>query len=413
MRRLLPEPTVRLTPREARRIAIGAQGLARAPASMPGRAAVRRLVRELGLLQIDSVNVLARAHYVPVFSRLGPYDMAGLDEDAYRGRRRRYFEYWGREASLIPVEMHPLFRWRMDDALTGRGTYRSLAAFARENRPFVDRVMAEIRDRGPLAASEIEGGRLGEKGWWGWSEAKIALEYLFWAGRITTQRRETAGFTRIYDLPERALHADVLTLATPDRGEAQRTLLRHAIAALGIATPAALRGYFRIPAEDFQLRLPELIEAGDVATATVAGFERPMLVARGASVPRKVERTALLSPFDPLVAERDRTEALFDFHYRIEIYTPEHKRQYGYYCLPVLMDDALVARLDLKADRARCALVVASAHAEPGTDAARVAERLVPELASMAKWLGLDRIEVIRRGDLAPALRKAAPAAGT
>lgn len=406
MRRALPEPTVRLTPREARRIAIGAQGLARAPGAQPGRAAVRRLVRGLGLLQIDSVNVLARAHYVPVFSRLGPYDMAGLDEDAYRGRRRRYFEYWGREASLIPVEMHPLFRWRMDDAESGRGTYRALAAFARDNRPFLDRVMGEIGDRGPLAASQIEGGRQGEKGWWGWSEAKIALEYLFWAGRITTQRRESAGFTRIYDLPERALHADVLALETPDRAEAQRTLLRHAITALGIATQAALRGYFRIPAEDFQVRLPELIEAGDVAVTEVAGIERPMLVARGASIPRKVERTALLSPFDPLIAERDRTEALFDFHYRIEIYTPEHKRQFGYYCLPVLMDDALVARLDLKADRPRGTLLVASAHAEPGADSARVAERLVPELAAMAGWLGLDQVEVTRRGDLAPALRK-------
>lgn len=405
MRRGKDGTAIELSRAEARRLAISSLGLAEAADAPATTATVRRTISRLGLLQIDSVNVLARAHYVPVFSRIGPYPMATIDTDAYRGKRRRLFEYWGREASLIPVEMHPLFRWRMADAEAGKGTYKRIAAFARDHRQYVDGILKRIESDGPLAASDVDAADKPEKGWWGWSQSKIALEYLFWSGKITTLRRETAGFTRIYDLPERALHADVLAQPTPDRARAQRLLLQRAIAALGVASPAALRGFFRLPAEDAAKRIGEMIEEGELLPARVEGIDRPMLVAPGIKIPRRVERATLLSPFDPLVADRDRTERLFDFHYRIEIYTPEHKRRFGYYCLPLLLDDGLVGRLDLRADRGRRTLCVDAGHAEPGARPDAVAERTAPELRRLARWLDLDDIAVNGRGNLVRPLR--------
>ena len=391
---------------EARRLAICAQGLDGGRGGVADRRSIRSMVRELGLLQIDSVNVLVRAHFMPLFSRLGAYDQSLLTTDAYCApARKRLFEYWAHEACLIPIEMHPLFRWRMAAAERGEGIYQGLAKFARERKTLVDEVLAVVRDRGPLAASEIGLGAAGAAGWWGWSEAKMAIEFLFWAGQVTTLRRETAGFARIYDIPERALPGSVLAMPTPPPDAAQRALLRHAAGALGVATEIDLREYFRLPVAETKARLAELVEAGELVRVAVEGWDKPAFMPPDVKIPRKIETAALLSPFDPLLSERGRAERLFDFHYRIEIYTPAHKRQYGYYCLPFLLGDRIVARLDLKADRAEGTLRVESAHLEGHADAGKVAEAARAELARMAQWLGLDCVVVGGRGALTKALK--------
>lgn len=398
---------LRLSAGEARRLAIAAQGLAVRRPAEPTRRDVRRIIARQGFLQIDSVNVLVRAHYMPLFSRLGAYDTKLVDRDAYHGRRRQLFEYWAHEASLVPVALHPLLRWRMQAAERGEGIYKGLARFARERRSFVADVLRQIAQRGALPASEIEGGREGSKGWWGWSEAKVATEYLFWAGRLTTARREDAGFTRIYDLPERVLHADVLAAPTPEPDEAQRQLLRLAAAALGVATAGDLRSYFRLPAGDAAARIQELVETGELLPVTVEGWKQQAYLHKDARVPRQVGHAALISPFDPLVSERARAERLFDFHYRIEIYTPAEKRRYGYYCLPFLLGDRIAGRLDLKADRGSLLLRVEAAHCETCVRPEAAAEAMAAELKLMAAWLGLQRIIVEPRGELASSLRSA------
>ena len=382
---------------EARRLAITTQGLG---AERDGRAVsprmIRNAIRHIGFLQIDSVNVLVRAHYMPLFSRLGAYDMGLIHDEAYRGRTRTLAEYWVHEASLVPVESMPLFRWRMEDAARGSGIYEGLARFARENAPLVKQVLGVVRDRGAIAASGIGVGEKKGPGWWNWSEAKTAIEFLFWTGEVTVARRETAGFTRIYDLPERVLPEAVHAAPVPSREEAQRALLGHAARRLGIATEIDLREYFRLPVADTKARLADLIEAGEVTPVEVEGWNKPAFLAKDMRVPREVEGAALLSPFDPLVCERPRTERLFDFHYRIEIYTPAHKRQFGYYCLPFLMGDRIVARVDLKADRAAGVLRVESAHLEGHARAADVAGPLKAELDRMAGWLGLETVSKLR-----------------
>jgi hypothetical protein len=395
-----------LSAAEARRLAIAAQGLGQ---PHPDRASPRDIVRtvdRLGLLQIDSVNVLVRAHYMPLFSRLGVYDVTDLDRAAYRGTRRRFFEYWAHEASLVPVAMHPNFRWRMADARDGVGTYSAIAAFGRDNKVAIADILAEIRDRGALAASELSCSTGGKKGWWGWSDAKRAVEWLFWSGELTTARRETAGFTRIYDLPERVLHADVVNAPTPSRADAQRDLIKHAARALGVATSGDLRDYFRLPARDMPLRMAELVESGELLPVTVEGWDRPAYLDPRARIPRHVAATALLSPFDPLIWRRERAERVFDFHYRIEIYTPEHKRRFGYYCLPVLHGDRIVGRFDLKADRKQATLRVEAAHPEAGVDLDAACIGVAEELRRMARWLSLETITVNRKGAAANHLRR-------
>ncbi len=396
-----------LSAAEARRLAIAAQGLGRTHPERAGRGDIARTVERLGLLQIDSVNVLVRAHYMPLFSRLGAYDAGDLDRLAYRGARRKFFEYWAHEASLVPVGLHANFRWRMDDARDGRGTYSAIAAFGRENKAAIARVLAEIRDRGALAASELSGSTGGKAGWWGWSDAKRAVEWLFWSGALTTARRETAGFTRIYDLPERVLHGDVVNAPTPARDAAQRALLLHAVRALGVATAGDLRDYYRLPAKETPARILELVENGDLVPVTVEGWGKPAYLDARARIPRQVSATALLSPFDPLIWRRERAERLFDFHYRIEIYTPAHKRQFGYYCLPVLVGDRIVGRFDLKADRRDGVLRVEAAHAEAGVDLDSSCQSVARELVRMAGWLGLgEGIMVNKRGGAAGHLRR-------
>jgi uncharacterized protein YcaQ len=394
-------PAQDLSLREARRIALGAAGLAAPRPRRPGPAGLGAMLDRLGMVQIDSVNVLARAHYMPGFSRLGAYDPALLDRAAY-GRRRSLFEYWGHEACLIRTDLFPALRWRMARARAGIGIYGGLRRFREERADFVDGVLGEIERRGALAAREIgEGGRA-SGGWWGWSEGKRALEWLFWAGLVTTRTRR--GFERVYDLTERVL-PDALALPEPTEAEAQRSLLMVAAGALGIATVGDLRAYWRIGPEDAAARVAELVEAGALVPARIEGWRQPAYLLPGAAS-RKPRAAALVSPFDPLLWERDRAERLFGFRYRIEIYTPAHKREHGYYVLPFLFGDKIAARVDLKADRAARTLLVHAAHLEPGNEAGEVAQALDAELALLARWLALETIEVRRKGDLAELLAR-------
>jgi uncharacterized protein len=340
-------------------------------------------------VQIDSVNVLVRSHYLPLYSRLGPYDQALLDAAAYAGRRRQLFEYWGHEASLLPVEHQPLLRWRMQRARkNGDGVWGGVARFGREHAAFCREVLAEIAARGPLGVSDLGTGGRRRGNWWGWSQGKVALEWLFWSGQVTTHSRRR--FERIYDLSERTLPASVLAAPTPAEPDAQRELLRIAMRALGVATDRDLRDYFRLPVADARARIAELVEARELWPVEVEGWHAPAYVTPTLKVPRRIAARTVLSPFDSLVWFRDRMQRLFDFHYRIEIYTPAHKRRHGYYVLPFLLGERLVARVDLKADRERGRLRVLNTHYEPWVETAVVASELTLELARLADWLGLD-----------------------
>lgn len=381
-----------LSLKEARRIALAAQGFGvRHPAAV-GPAQLRREVGRLSLHQIDSVNVLVRAHYLPAFSRLGSYDRALIERDAWGAKRnRKLFEYWAHEASLLPVELHPLLRWRMARAERGEAGWTALRRFGAERRGEAEAVLARIAAEGPVAASDFENGR-GQGGWWGWSDAKLALEWLFWTGKITTATRRPS-FERIYDLPERVIPQAVLDLPTPDAATAQRALVERSAWALGVATAGDLRDYFRLGPEEGRVAIEALAEEGVLIPAEVKGWRQPAWLHRDARHPRKVTGAALLAPFDPLVWERARTERLFGFRYRIEIYVPQDKRTHGYYVLPFLMDDALVARVDLKADRQGGRLLAHRVTLEPGAPA-ETRERLERELARMAEWLGLAEVRV-------------------
>jgi uncharacterized protein YcaQ len=383
--------TEQLSLAQARRIALAAQGFGRERPRRPGSRDLRRTVAALGLHQIDSVNVLVRAHYLPAFARLGSYDRGLIDRDAWGpGRERRLFEYWAHEASLVPLEMHPLLRWRMASAERGEIGWGSLKAYADERRGEADSILRRIREEGPLAASDFEEGK-GKGGWWEWGDTKRALEWLFWAGLITTATRR-ASFERVYDLTERVIPARILALPTPDEAEAQRGLVARASEALGIATETELRDYFRLRPGPARRAVAALVEEGVLLPAAVEGLARPAFLHREARRPRRIRGQALLAPFDPLVWERDRTERLFGFRYRIEIYTPAEKRVHGYYVLPFLLDEALVARVDLKADRRRSRLIVQRTTMEPGAPA-ETRQRLGEELSLMALWLGLDTVE--------------------
>ncbi|WP_265519579.1 winged helix-turn-helix domain-containing protein [Nitratireductor luteus] len=395
----------KLTQLRARRIALAAQGFAaRKPAGQVERRHLLRVLDHTGLFQIDSVNVAQRAQYMPAFSRLGAYDTAILDRAQSR-RPRALFEYWAHEASLLPVEMEPLLRWRMQRAREGRGIYGGLATFGRERRAVIDEVLREVDRNGPLAAADIDGHK-GASGWWEWSEPKRALEWLFWAGLVTTHSRGP-NFERLYDLPERVLPPHITSRPTPSPADAQRKLMEIAARAHGVATASDLRDYFRLAPDDAHPRVDELVEEGMLVPVTVKGWAKQAYLHRDARLPRKVDVRALLAPFDPLIWERSRTERLFDFHYRIEIYTPAEKRVYGYYVFPFVMGERIVARVDLKADRQGGALQVQSAFAESNAPPETAVE-LFEELAQMASWLGLERVEIRDRGDLASDLKAAA-----
>jgi uncharacterized protein YcaQ len=406
-----------ISSRQARRLAVAAQGLAGSrPAKVADRRHLRRVLRHTGLLQIDSVNVLTRAHYVPAFSRLGAYPTRILDDMTFR--HRELFEYWGHAASYLPVELHPLLRWRMHRAEAKIGTWKPVARFATEHPDYVERVYDEVVARGPVGAGEIARDQqrraqqahdgpagLGPQDWgWNWSGAKLALEYLFWAGRITTHSRPN--FERRYDLPERVLPRRVLDAPTPDEATAHRELLAIASRSLGVATIADLADYYRLTVPEARPRVAELVEAGRLVEVAVEGWRHPAYTPPDTTMPRRAAGSSLLVPFDPLIWERDRTERLFGFSYRIEIYVPAAKRVYGYYVLPFLLDDALVARVDLKADRTGSVLRVKAAYAEPSAPP-ETAAALAAELRRLAGWLALDDVAVSRRGDLAAALAAA------
>jgi uncharacterized protein len=395
----------------ARRAALAAQGFdGRAGPASRDRGVLMRAVRRLGLLQLDSVNVAVRAHYMPLYARLGAYDRDALDALAWpltprQERRRTMVEYWVHEASLLPVDDWPLLRWRMRDN-TARGN-RWLGA-ALEHRPdILDAVVDAVDREGPLEASQVETvlGHAGDRkaraygGWWTRSDVKVACEHLFATGVLTTGTRR--GFRRAYDLAERVLPPEIHA-RDPDRDEAMRELVRRAATALGVATEPDLRDYYRLPPAECQVAVAELVDAGELTPVSIDGWP-PAYRTAGARVPRRVVGRALLAPFDPLVWFRARTERIFDVHDRIEIYTPAHRRTHGYYVFPFLLDGRLVARVDLKADRAAGVLRVPGAFAEPGVDQARVAGELSGALADMAAWLGLDGV-VVEGGPLAPAL---------
>ena len=385
----MPETSERLSLKAARRIALAAQGFGAPRPRSANAGHVRRTMERLSLYQIDSVNVVVRAHYLPAFSRLGAYDRGLLDRSVWGPKRKRTaFEYWAHEASLLPLELHPLLRWRMAQAERGEIGWRSLRAYARERRKEADAVLERIRGEGPLAASDFE---KGGGGWWGWSDAKQALEWLFWAGSITATTRKPS-FERVYDLAERVIPPAILALPTPAPAEAKRQLIERSARTLGIATATDLRDYFRLDPQSARTALAELAEQGTLIPAAVEGWKQPAFLHRDARMPHRIRTQALLAPFDPLVWERARTERLFDFRYRIEIYTPQHKRVHGYYVLPFLLDERLVARVDLKADRQNSRLLVRKVTWEPDPPADGV-ERLDAELRLMADWLGLDAVD--------------------
>lgn len=375
---------------QARRIALAAQGFANRRSGSVSRQTVARIMRRVGLFQIDSVNVVTRAHYMPFFSRAGPYPQPLLDR-TLSNKPRLSFEYWAHEASLLPVETQPFLRWRIARARDGRGIYGGLARFGREHRPFIDRIQSEVEKCGPLTAADIEGHR-GASGWWEWSDAKRALEWLFWAGFVTTQSRGP-NFERRYDLTERVLPRHVIETPTPAPPDAQRALIEIAARALGIATRSDLRDYFRLAPDDAYPRIGELVEEGALLPVSVRGWPQTAYLHRDAKRPRKISGAALLAPFDPLVWERSRAERLFDFRYRLEIYTPAHKRVHGYYVYPFLLDERIVARVDLKADRKAGVLRLLAAHEEPSAPP-ETAVRLLDSLREMSDWLGLERVEV-------------------
>ena len=377
----------------ARRIALAAQGFGARRPRQPGRAHIRGVLDRVHLYQIDSVNVLTRAHYLPAYSRLGTYDRTDFDRVAWGPKReRRLFEYWAHEASLLPFDLHPLLRWRMAQADRGDAGWSRMRAYATERRADAMALLGRIRVDGPLAASDLEEHK-GQSGWWEWSDAKRALEWLFWAGHITAAARR-GSFERVYDLTERVIPAHVLAQPTPADADAHRALIERAAAAHGIATTGDLRDYFRQSPGQAAAAINELQEEGVLVPIAVPGWRHAWLH-RDARSPRKFEARALLAPFDPLIWTRDRAERLFGFRYRIEIYVPAEKRQHGYYVLPFLFGDRLVARLDLKADRRASRLLVRSIHLEADAPD-HTLEALQIELGRMAEWLGL--ADVARSG---------------
>lgn len=392
---------------EARRIALAAQGFSvPRPTGRVDRRHVRRVIDRMGLVQIDSVNVLVRSQELPLFSRLGPHRRDAIARATEAGE---LFEYWGHEAAHIPTDRYPLWRWKMEGDLRG-GWLRADQAL-RRRRGFVDRIYDHVARHGPTTAGDLSE-RVGKKGpWWDWDDAKVALELLFMTGRLTATRRGT-DFARLYDLPERVIPRRHLDAPAPDAAEAQRRLVELAARSLGVATAFDLADYYRLPLSAVKVRLGDLTDSGDLQPVRVAGWKDQAYLHRSAECPSGVDARAVVSMFDPVVWNRPRAERLFDFHYRIEIYTPAAKRRYGYYVLPFLCGDRLVARVDVKADRRAGTLLVPGVFGETGIDRAHVASELADELRLLADWLDLERIDVGRLGDLSTHVRRRLAGAG-
>ena len=406
-----------LSKAQARRVALAAQGFAghhtggrggqRADRT-PGMRDVQAVIRRLAQFQIDTINIVARAHYLPLYSRLGPYD-AGLLDRALARNPRRLFEYWGHAASAIDITLQPALRFRMaqhaarvDHPWASDRTDRRLDAW----------VLQQITESGPLGPREIEHfdpdhpPRKKEHWGWNWSDVKVSCERLFNAGLITPARRN-GQFERSYDLVERVLPQHILQTPTPPLEESMRQLVRRAAAALGVASEFDLRDYFRTSQAQTQPAIRDLVDSGELVPVSVEGWSRHAYLWHEAKLPRSVEARALVSPFDSVMFERDRLERLFEFFYRIEIYVPEPKRIHGYYVYPFLLGDRFVARVDLKADRGTGVLRVNAAWLEDHADPDVVSEALAAELALLAEWLDLDGVVIGERGDFVRQLNKA------
>ncbi len=394
-----------LSSSEARRLAITSQGLTQPrPRGRADRRHLRRVFGHVGVIQIDSVNVVARAQELALFARLGRHQRDLLPNASADGE---LFEYWGHQASHIPVEHHRLYRWKMAKAQE-EGMWKGLIRMQQERPGYVESIYQAVKERGPVVAGELSERTLPKGTWWDWDHAKQALEWLFWTGRITARRRVN-DFARVYDLPERMLPAAALAAPTPTEPEARKELLFLAARSLGVATAGDLANYHGQLLSKVKTLVGELVEEGRLVPISVDGWSAAAYAPPDMRVPRHCPARTLLSPFDSLMWDRSRVERLFGFRYRIEIYTPAPKRIFGYYVLPFLLGEELVARVDLKADRAGSRLLVRGAYAEPGVPDLLVAEELADELGTMARWLALERVVVESRGDLAPALQAIAP----
>ena len=378
---------------DARRIALAAQGFDTArPKTKATQRHVDVLIARLGVIQIDSVNVLVRSQELPLFARLGNHDRNAIPKAT---EAQKLFEYWGHEAAHLPVELHPLFRWKMDAARTGKVTHWGLTSFYEENKAFVKRTLKHVVTNGATTSRELST-RTEKKGtWWDWDEAKVALEYLFLTGQLMSRGRGS-DFARIYDTPERVLPQRVIDALTPSEHDARKQLLVRSAIAQGVATVSDLADYYRQKLATVKPLITELVEEGELREVAVDGWTEKAFVHRNAKLSKQLHATALLSPFDSLVWCRPRNERLFSFHYRIEIYTPKEKRKFGYYVLPFMMNGEMVGRVDLKADRANSALLAYSVHTEKGVKRSSINEALNAELHAMATWLQLDQVQIGR-----------------
>jgi uncharacterized protein YcaQ len=390
-----------LSTRQARRIALAAQGFVDRRHAVPSMRTLQRTLERTGVLQVDSVNVLQRAHFMPLYSRMGAYDVGLLERAQGTPRQpRRMVEYWAHVQAFMPVELWPVMRHRMDHYRVSRGKWGAVE----ENPELEASLLAEVRERGASTARDLDDGlpRSKEQWGWNWSNTRRVLDFLYLAGDLAIAGR-TSQFEVLYDLPERVIPAEILARPTPSVADANRELVRRAASSHGVATARCLRDYYRMHTRHVQPAIDELVEERELVPVAIEGWKRPAYLHRDARLPRRVNARALLSPFDPVVWERERAERLFDFRYRIEIYVPAPQRVHGYYVLPFLLGDRIVARVDLKADRAGGCLVVKAAYAEQDAPP-ETAEELAEELLELAGWLNLGDVTVEPRGDLAPAL---------
>lgn len=396
----------KLSLEQARRLTLKAQGFA-SSGSVNWRS-LKRVLEIMQVLQIDAINTLVRSHYLPLFSRVGQYDRELLDTKLFSEReqrvtRRQFFEYWGHECSVIPIQHYPLLQWRRDDAKAGNGVYKQLYKLSQRNPDLVSALRTRVHEHGPLTSSDLETESRGS-GMWEWSQTKQALEYLFWAGELASAGRR--GFQRLYAAPETVIPQDYLCYTGLSRLQSQMRLLELAASALGVATETDLRDYFRLPAKDSKMALERLSAEGRLHTVAVEGWSQPAYVLPNIVLPRVLEISALLSPFDPIVWCRDRAQRLFNFHYRIEIYVPPDKRKFGYWVMPFMHRNELVARVDLKADREKQRLHVKGAWCEDNHNSESVAPELAAALIKLAQWLNLDHVVVGKKGGLAQPLRR-------
>ncbi len=378
---------------DARKLAVAAQGFdTPRPQTKATQRQVDAIITRLGVLQIDSVNVLVRSQELPLFARLGNHNRNAIPKAT---EAKKIFEYWGHEAAHLPVSLHPLFRWKMNAARTGKVTHWGLTSFYEENKAFVKRTLKHVEKNGPTTSRELST-RTEKKGtWWDWDEAKVALEYLFLTGQLMSRGRGS-DFARIYDTPERVLPRHVLDAPTPSEDNARKQLLVRSAIAQGVATASDLADYYRQKPAAVRPLIAELVEEGELRAVAVDGWTEKAFVHRNAKLPKQLHATALLSPFDSLVWCRPRNERLFNFHYRIEIYTPKEKRKFGYYVLPFMMNGELVGRVDLKGDRGNSTLLVNSVHVEKGVKRSAISDALNTELHTMANWLGLEQVQIAR-----------------